>query len=717
MATTVTLEAVESYLCRLDILIHRQILRMQQGRVPGPAAENIFAALSFSPEQAYELLQRPFGVGDPTVATEATVTDAEYEASLAVVDGQIAAQARAAEAEGKLLPLPYLAAVFDLEPFALDVLLICLAPELDLRYQKLYGYLMDDLARKRPTVNMILDLLCPPGPQRLLSLRWFDSQSPLLRLQLIHPVADPGTPLPPLLNQSFAPDPVLVAWLLGYYQAPAELRSMVAYTAQPAADGALLAPAQQAVIRDAPSQSALVVLYGRDSLVQESIAYRLAEQLEQSLLTLDMAQVVRAELSPLRAVELVLRDALLIYATVYIRGWEACFADGVPPAALVTALCAHPGPVVIAAERRWRTQHVARSRPFFWLECPLPDHTQRQQLLTHFLAGAITVPDLQIAAVTNQFVLSTAQLRDVASSAVDVALQAGRPVSDEDLFAAAREHSNPNLGALARKLRRRYDWDDLILPAAQKQQLHEFVGRVAQRPLVLKRWGAGEKLAPSEGATVLFAGPPGTGKTMAAEVMARTLGLDIYKIDLSSMVSKYIGETEKNLERIFSEAESSSAILFFDEADAIFGKRSEVKDAHDRYANIEVSYLLQRMEMYDGVTILATNLQSNLDDAFARRFDAKVDFPFPEEAERLRIWQTLFPAGLPRAADIDFAYLARTFKLAGGNIRNIIMGAAFLAAADGQVVTMAHLLHSTRRELQKMGRLVNDRDFVYTTRQ
>jgi SpoVK/Ycf46/Vps4 family AAA+-type ATPase len=197
---------------------------------------------------------------------------------------------------------------------------------------------------------------------------------------------------------------------------------------------------------------------------------------------------------------------------------------------------------------------------------------------------------------------------------------------------------------------------------------------------------------------------------MAAEIIAADIGLDLYKIDLSTVISKYIGETEKNLERIFVEADSSNAILFFDEADAIFGKRSEVRDSHDRYANVEISYLLQRMEAYNGVTILATNLRANLDEAFTRRLQFSVDFPFPEEADRLRIWQTLFPTGVPRADDIDLALLARRFRLAGGSIRNILVGAAYLAAADGKRVGMAQLLHSTRRELQKMGRLVGEED-------
>jgi SpoVK/Ycf46/Vps4 family AAA+-type ATPase len=263
---------------------------------------------------------------------------------------------------------------------------------------------------------------------------------------------------------------------------------------------------------------------------------------------------------------------------------------------------------------------------------------------------------------------------------------------------------------MARKIVPRYGWNDIILPDDQRTMLREIVATVRGRPQVLEEWGVGRKLASSAGVTVLFAGPPGTGKTMGAEIIAAELGLDLYKIDLSTIISKYIGETEKNLEKIFGEAQSSNAILFFDEADAIFGKRSEVKDAHDRYANVEVSYLLQRMEAYDGVTILATNLRANLDEAFTRRLQFAVDFPFPERADRLRIWETLFPPDVPRDKELDFDLLARRFKLAGGNIRNIIVSAAYLAASDGERVTMEYLLHGTRRELQKMGRLVNDAD-------
>ncbi|MEI2612130.1 MAG: ATP-binding protein [Candidatus Promineifilaceae bacterium] len=299
------------------------------------------------------------------------------------------------------------------------------------------------------------------------------------------------------------------------------------------------------------------------------------------------------------------------------------------------------------------------------------------------------------------------------ATARDLASWRNEPLTEQDLFVASRAHSNQNLGTLATKIKPRYDWTDIILPYDTLNQLREMVNQVRQKPIVYGRWGFDRKLALGKGLHALFAGESGTGKTMAADIMAGELGLDLYKVDLSSLVSKYIGETEKNLDRIFTEAATSNAILFFDEADAIFGKRSEVKDSHDRYANIEISYLLQRMEAYDGVVILATNLRANMDDAFTRRLHFAIEFPYPDVSDRERIWRINFPVETPLAESVDWFELARRFRLAGGNIRNIILAAAFLAAEHDESVGMVHLLHATRREYQKMGRLIDERLFAW----
>ena len=264
---------------------------------------------------------------------------------------------------------------------------------------------------------------------------------------------------------------------------------------------------------------------------------------------------------------------------------------------------------------------------------------------------------------------------------------------------------------MAQKINLRRTLKDIVLPPDPQKQLQEICNQVRYRHIVQGEWGFDRKLSLGKGLNVLFYGPPGTGKTMAAEAIANELQLDLYKIDLSQVVSKYIGETEKNLGRIFDAAENANVVLLFDEADAILGKRSEVKDAHDRYANLEVAYLLQKMEEYEGISILTTNLRQNLDQAFTRRIRFMVEFPFPKAEHRLEIWQSMWTKETPLSVDIDFDRIAQKFELAGGSIRNIALAAAFLAASNGQEVTKNHLLKATRREFQKMGQLINELEF------
>jgi ATP-dependent 26S proteasome regulatory subunit len=705
------LDYLQNELARIDLLIRRQVLQWQHaGQNPADA----FRGLSISTDEAQALIARPF-------ATDwgHTVSDDHSQLqSFTAAQEQIARRSQAlidqAWQAGQTLRLEQLAVTFGLDDFDLDTLLICLAPSLDLRYERLYGFLQDDVTRKRPTVNLVLDLLCDPGPERLLMLSHFYDDASLVRRHLIERVnlADRA----PLLSTSLHLDESIVAWLLGWYRPHQSLGAHAALEtpAPRQADDLLVAPVRSNLEHALAIERPLIVFYGPDQASQAAGARLIAARTGRPLLTVDLEAVVNAGADPLLAVELALRDARLTGAAPYLTGWDALHKPdnaGVRASDLLAQLHAHPNLLIVASRSIWQPGGIDRDRPFIWIEFPIPSHVQRLALWQHFL-DRDQMAEGDITPLAGQFMLTTSQIRDAVASARDRATLRGEPLAVHDLLAAARAHSSPGLAGLARKITPRYTWEDIVLPGDQAEILREIVSTVRGRPVVLDEWGVGKKLAASNGVTMLFAGPPGTGKTMAAEVIASELGLDLYKIDLSTIVSKYIGETEKNLERIFSEAQSSNSILFFDEADAIFGKRSEVKDAHDRYANIEISYLLQRMEAYDGVTILATNLRANLDDAFTRRLQFAVDFPFPEEEYRRRIWQTLFPPEVPREADLDFALLARRFKLAGGNIRNIIVSAAYLAASDGGRVTMNHMLHGARRELQKMGRLVNEKDLA-----
>ena len=280
-----------------------------------------------------------------------------------------------------------------------------------------------------------------------------------------------------------------------------------------------------------------------------------------------------------------------------------------------------------------------------------------------------------------------------------------------DLDLGSRQASSSRLGELAARLPPGYRWDDLVVPDRQLELLKSISAYLRHRDRVLSDWGYERSVARTQGLKVLFAGESGTGKTMAAQVLAAELGLELFRVDLATIVSKYIGETEKNLDRIFGAADGSNAILFFDEADALFGKRSEVSDSHDRYANIEVAYLLQKMEGYAGAVILATNFRRNIDDAFVRRLDFVIDFPFPEAEDRKRIWRLLLPEEAPLADDLDIDFLATQFKLSGGGIRNCSLSAAFQAADDEGVIGMRHLVRAVALEYGKQGRLTLEADF------
>jgi SpoVK/Ycf46/Vps4 family AAA+-type ATPase len=315
------------------------------------------------------------------------------------------------------------------------------------------------------------------------------------------------------------------------------------------------------------------------------------------------------------------------------------------------------------------------------------------------------------AAVTAHFRLGPDQVRRAVGAARTTALLHGGPVTAGDLRKGARSQNAAGLDRLTRRVEPQVGWSDLVLPAPVLAQLQDLAGRARHRDLVLTQWRMRRGGGRGHGITALFAGDSGTGKTMSAEVIAAALGLDLYTVDLASVVDKYVGETEKNLERIFREAGDVNGVLLFDEADAVFGKRSEVRDAHDRYANIESAYLLQRMESFDGLAILATNLRANIDEAFTRRLDAVIDFPTPDEDSRRALWNRCLAPPLPLGDDLDLDFCARSFELSGGNIRSVAVTAAYLAASSGEPVGMRDVIAGVTQEYRKLGRLVLEREF------
>jgi SpoVK/Ycf46/Vps4 family AAA+-type ATPase len=353
------------------------------------------------------------------------------------------------------------------------------------------------------------------------------------------------------------------------------------------------------------------------------------------------------------------------------------------------------GALMIASRERW----TGRRRTLAF-DVSKPSLQEQRATWTEALGSAAANVNGHVEQLVAQFNLGAHAIRAACADALGQRLAHGPDNLPDELWDACRVQARPRLDDLAERIDSAATWDDLVLPDAQRQVLRDLAAHVRRRTTVYDTWGFAARGSRGLGITALFAGASGTGKTMAAEVVARELRLDLYRIDLSSVVSKYIGETEKNLRRIFDAAEDGGAVLLFDEADALFGKRSEVKDSHDRYANIEVSYLLQRMEAYRGLAILTTNLKGALDPAFLRRIRFIIQFPFPDAGQRAEIWRRVFPSATPTHA-LDFPGLAR-LNVAGGNIRNIALNAAFLAADAEEPVRMAHLLRAAQSEYAKL---------------
>lgn len=621
------------------------------------------------------------------------------------------AQTRASREAGVAMRLDDMAQAFALTLEEIEAFLLALAPEIDPRYAQIVAYLQDDVTRKRPSVDLLLNLLTDSFTHKLRLRRLFSDNGRLLQAHLLQRLGDSEKEF---LAHTVRPYPHIVEFLLENDALDARLDGLARLL--PCAD---LPPLQRvstgfmAQLRQANHSGdglpPFFAFYGEYGTGRREAAWHLAQANDQPLLLANLAVIAAQGEESAAIMQRVLRDGRLYKATLYLTHWQAMLQDGRPPQPLFADLLAYPHTVIVASETEWQPANSLHRRPVFAISFPAPDFGQRLALWQAHLGEDSA---LDLTAVATYFRFSAGQIEDAIATARDLARWRGEPLSTADLFTASRAHSNQNLATLAAKIQPRYKWGDIVLPADTLDQLSEMVNMVRQRPTVYGDWGFDRKLALGKGLSALFAGDSGTGKTMAADIMAGELGLDLYKVDLSTLVSKYIGETEKNLDRIFTEAATSNAILFFDEADAIFGKRSEVKDSHDRYANIEISYLLQRMEAYEGVVILATNLRANLDEAFTRRLHFAIEFPFPEVADRQRIWQVNFPAETPIAPDVNLHLLAQRYPLAGGNIRNIILAAAFLAAEKQEPVGMVHLLHAARREYQKIGRLIDDKLFA-----
>jgi hypothetical protein len=603
-------------------------------------------------------------------------------------------QALRLAAEGGEAPAP-VALSFAAERLGLDgidavVLAMCAAPELDPRFGRLYAYLHDDVTRKLASPRLAADLLFDESLPHSEVLARFAPGAPLTLRGAIRVLSpEPATPL---ADCQVKVADRLAAFLLG---------------AVDLADAA----AGTALRHVSPDEET-----GREEAT-ERLRLLLAAETRLPLVACGpdagavLAAAARAPVVLLGARELERADALADARLAAALGGGLVCIDGledlspVERGRLLRAIDESPERIVLIAATR-RDAVVLSERTALVVDIPLPGFAERRRAWERF-SGSDDARE-----VAAKFRLSIEQIRAAGEVSVIAARTRGEPAPRPvDLDLGARHASSTRVGELATRLEPAYAWNDLVLADRQLDVLQSISAYLRHRDRVLSEWGYEATVSRAQGLKVLFAGESGTGKTMAAQVLGAELGLEMFRVDLAGTVSKYIGETEKNLERIFTAADGSNAILFFDEADALFGKRSEVSDSHDRYANLEVAYLLQRMEAYPGAVILATNFRRNIDEAFIRRLDFVIDFPFPEVSDRRRIWERVLPPMAPVGGDVDLDFLAARFKLSGGAIRNCSLAAAFSAADEGTSIEMRHLVRAVAQEYSKQGRLTLEADF------
>jgi hypothetical protein len=693
-------EHLADELAWLDLLLARHVARI---RATGRFCEDPFRGLFISDAEADAALARPTWPQTPF--------DQRVAAKRAAVDAAAAASA----ANGITLPLQSLVQRFHLDELATQSLLIAAAPSLDRRYETLFSYAQNDVGRKRPAVDLVLDLLALEPANRFDMLARFRPGAPLVRDRLI--VFAEGEDDAPLPSRSLRVDDRVAEALLDV-SPQADARIAIFVSRGDGRDDAIMDPAAiaslDALMPSIEQRPMAIILNAPADCGQRQLAEAVCRKRGLALIEASLQGSTVADMVPSdRLGVLLAREAIMSGAGLLLVADERLATGRLET--VTGAACRAGLPLFVAtAGRGFERQLVPGAIEIEAFEMPPATYQMRASwwrslLGAHALNGATAAGSARLAIALRLGPDGIAET--VRSARRSVAPCGSGPLTTEVLLGAARQRARCALPRLARRIESHWSWDDLVLPARQIEQLREISTSFALWNHVHDKWGFAAKAPQGRAMAVLFSGPSGTGKTMAGSVIARAVGLDLFRIDLASVVSKYIGETEQNIDRLFNEAMRANAVLFFDEADALFGKRTEVKDAHDRYANLEVSYLLQRIEDHEGLVILATNLNGSLDEAFARRLRHIVVFPLPDKALRAQLWRQAFPTEAPLDRDLDLELMARLFELSGGNIRNAALAAAFFAAADDRPIGARHLVRAIARELEKLGRPPNAADF------
>jgi hypothetical protein len=626
------------------------------------------------------------------------------KAQSSAIDEQLEQYARemsAAEAREDKPALVLLSMRLGLSNFERNVLLLCVGMELDTRIAGLCARAQDDPNKPYPTFALALVLFEEPS--------WdvVSPERPLRYWRLLEINQPNGQSL---ITSPLRADERAVSYVQGLEYLDDRLASLVVpleidgrHEKPPHSQEELVETIAHAWQR-AQSTLPLIQLVGPDTLSKQLVAYHAATKLHRHIYRMPLEMVPQQPTDVETLARLWHRESLLLPIALYLDAQEGNGTSGEGQAHALSRFLARSDGYFFLGIREAESRV---GRPYVTVDVTKPTPAEQQEAWREALGNE--APDSP-ALLAGQFNLNLTTIHHIAADALEDAEHDKQSLPDR-LWNECLRRTRPRLDMLAQRLDLKATWDDLVLPDEETKILHQIADQVGQRSKVYEEWGFASKMNRGLGINALFAGESGTGKTMAAEVIANSLRLSLYRIDLSAVVSKYIGETEKNLRRLFDAAEDGGAILFFDEADALFGKRSEVKDSHDRYANIEINYLLQRIEAYRGLAILATNMKSALDTAFMRRLRFIVTFPFPGPTERKLMWQKVFPPEMPKD-NLDYDRLAR-LNLTGGSIHNVALNAAFIAAHAGTPVTMQLILNAARAEFRKLERPVNEADLKW----
>ena len=629
------------------------------------------------------------------------------------------------------LPLPRLRRAFNLSEDEYLVVLLSVAGEFEPTLPRLFAYLQNHFERQYPTLALVADALKPPGQSA--DVRWILDAAGTLRSHALVRLDD-KKPTIPVMHQAILSDPRIVRYVQGFPELDEKLATVAHLAHRAKADSEPILPQRdldkwatlQRLLEEraeSPWDLPVLLFRGPTGVGKHHWAHAAAARLGQNLLRVELGSLA-AEYDSLEwGLRIALREARLQDALLCLDGWERITEPrraiseegGFNPAdptrlyeasrVLTRVTHGYAGAFALTiGDRTTRPPQIAR--PIKEFELTMPDLQAGIRLWTQALPKRLRAPGLTSKRLAQSYRLTPGQI-------IEAVAEAARELRDEEtltyesLGAAIKRHVRHRLGDNASLIELDYRWEDLVIPADVDLQLRELIGRWRQRVTVYETWGLGRRFGTGQGLSVLFEGPPGTGKTMAASIVAKELDLDLYQIDLSKVVSRYVGETEKNLGQIFDEAERARAMLLFDEADSLFSSRTQVKSANDRYANLEVNYLLQRVEHFTGIAVLTTNFPTGIDEAFRRRIAMRVSFPKPEVPERTRLWDSMLTNKAILADNIDPEDLAYEFELAGGHIKNAVLRAAFIAASRNCRIDQDLLRIAARIELKEQGLLVH----------